>query len=216
MIRVLVADDDQFVRQGLTTILETSTDIHVVAQAEDGREAVEAARRFAPDIALLDVRMPRVDGLRAAWKMRTLPSPPRVVMLTSFGEDEYIAEAVRAGAAGFLTKDTPPGGLIEAVRTVASGHGMLSPAVTVQVLSALRRRSGAVTAELREQLASLTPRERTVLVLLATGLPNTGIGARLDMTEATVKGHVTRILTKLGAANRVQAALLADRAGLAE
>lgn len=122
MIRVLVADDDRFVRQGLTTILETGTDVHVVAQAEDGREAVEAARRFAPDVALLDVRMPRVDGLRAAWEMRTLPSPPRVVILTSFGEDEYIAEAVRAGAAGFLTKDTPPGGLIEAVAKLGAAN----------------------------------------------------------------------------------------------
>ncbi|HWM39089.1 MAG TPA: response regulator transcription factor [Streptomyces sp.] len=216
MIRVLVADDDQFVRQGLPAILESGGDIHVVAKAADGREAVAAARRFAPDVALLDVRMPRLDGLRAAWEMRALQSPPQVLVLTTFGEDDYIAEAVRAGAAGFLLKDTPPDGIIEAVRTVASGRGILSPTVTSRVLNALRERSRAVTAEQREQLTSLTPRERTVLSLLTTGLSNTGIGARLEMTEATVKGHVTRILAKLGMANRVEAALLADRAGLAE
>ncbi|WP_274918004.1 response regulator [Streptomyces sp. WZ-12] len=214
MIQVLVADDSEIVRRGLSDVLESSGELHVVAQVWDGRSAVEAARRFSPDVALVDIRMPGMDGLKATRELAALPHPPRVVILTTFGEDEYVDEAVRAGASGFLLKDTPPNDLIRAIRDVAAGKATLDPAVTGRVLDALARQSPQLTPHEEEALSSLTERELQVLRLVGRGLSNADIGKALHLAEGTVKGQVSRLLTKLGADNRVQAARLAYRAGL--
>lgn len=215
MIRVIVADEDQFVRHALTGILEADGGIHVVAQAADGREAVEGARRFAPDVVLMDVRLPRLDGLAAAREIhQALGSRTRVVFLTAHDEDAVITEAVRTGAAGFLLKHTRPAEVVHAVHTVASGQCTLSPEVTGRVLRALRDHAPVPSPDQRTRLDSLTPRERAVLAMLATGSSNQEIARALTLAEATVKGHVTRILIKLDTDNRVKAALLAHRAGL--
>ncbi|GAU70195.1 putative two-component response regulator [Streptomyces sp. NBRC 110611] len=214
VIQVLVADDSEIVRRGLSEVIEASGDLHVVAQAWDGRSAVEAARRLSPDVALVDIRMPGMDGLAATRELRALPRPPRVVILTTFGEDEYVDEAVRAGASGFLLKDTPPEELMRAVRQVAEGKASLDPAVTGRVLDALAEQAPRLSAEEKTALASLTDRELEVVRLVARGLSNTDIGAALHITEGTVKGQVSRLMAKLGADNRVQIARLAYRAGL--
>ncbi|MFK0292923.1 response regulator [Streptomyces sp. NPDC090442] len=214
MIQVLVADDSEIVRRGLSDVLESSGALHVIAQAWDGRSAVEAARRYSPDVALVDIRMPGMDGLKATRELRALPHPPRVVILTTFGEDEYVDEAVRAGASGFLLKDTPPNDLIRAIRDVAAGKATLDPAVTGRVLEALAHQSPQLTPHEEEALSSLTERELQVLRLVGRGLSNADIGKALHLAEGTVKGQVSRLLTKLGADNRVQAARLAYRAGL--
>ncbi|MER6180093.1 response regulator transcription factor [Streptomyces sp. NPDC001652] len=216
MIRVLVADDDQFVRHALPGILQVEGDIHVVAEAADGREAVDRARRFVPDVMLMEARLPRLDGLAAAREIHAdLGTRTRVVFLTTHDDDAVVTEAVRTGASGFLLKDTPPADLLRAVRTVASGQCALSPEVTGRVLRALRERVPTPSGEQQARLESLTPRERAVLGMLGTGSSNQEIGREMGVTEATVKGHVTRILIKLGTDNRVKAALLAHRAGLA-
>ncbi|MFF4602919.1 response regulator [Streptomyces sp. NPDC001339] len=214
VIQVLVADDSEIVRRGLSEVIEASGDLHVVAQAWDGRSAVEAARRFSPDVALVDIRMPGMDGLTATRELRALPRPPRVVILTTFGEDEYVDEAVRVGASGFLVKDTPPEELVRAVRQVAEGKAALDPAVTGRVLDALAEQVPRLSAEEKAALASLTDRELEVVRLVGRGLSNTDIGAALHITEGTVKGQVSRLMAKLGADNRVQVARLAYRAGL--
>ncbi|GHJ46979.1 DNA-binding response regulator [Catellatospora sp. TT07R-123] len=214
MIRVLVVDDEALVRSGLRMILEAAGDIAVVAEARDGAEAVDAARRHRPDVVLMDVRMPGTDGLTGAAAVAQLPEPPRVIMLTTFDLDEYVHAALRAGAVGFLLKDTPPRDLAEAVRTVAAGNAMLSPTVTRRLISSFAQRGPSVTDQARARLAVLTDRERDVVRAVARGLSNAEIARELDMAEATVKAHVSRALAKLGLANRVQAAILVHDARL--
>ncbi|MGW2563582.1 response regulator [Streptomyces sp. NPDC001514] len=214
MIHVLIADDSEIVRRGLSDIVESSDDMHVVAQAWDGRSAVDAARQFSPDVTLLDIRMPGMDGLAATREMRALPRPPRVLILTTFSADEYVDEAVRAGASGFLLKDTPPEELLRAVRQVAEGKAALDPAVTGRVLDALAGQASQLTEAEKQVLESLSERDLEVLKLIAKGLSNADIGAALHISEGTVKGQVSRLLAKIGAGNRVQAARLAYRAGL--
>jgi DNA-binding NarL/FixJ family response regulator len=215
MIRVLVVDDEGLVRAGLRTILSSAEDIDVVAEAGDGHEAVEAVRRHRPDVVLMDVRMPRMDGLAATRAVTALSPAPRVVVLTTFDLDDYVFRALREGAAGFLLKDTPPRRIIEAVRVVAAGEGMLSPSVTGRLIEhfaaagAVGRRDAA-----RRRLDGITAREREVLLAVARGRSNADIGAELHLSEATVKAHVSRLLTKLDATNRVQVAILAHDAGL--
>jgi len=215
MIRVLLVDDDPLVRAGLQMILSSAEDLEVVGEAGDGAEAVEAVRAHRPDVVLMDIRMPIVDGLTATASLTSLPHPPRVVVLTTFGLDEYLFRALEAGAGGFLLKDTPPRDLIAAVRAVASGDAMLSPSVTRTLIGrfATSRESGRRQAALA-RLEPLTEREREVLVAVGRGLSNAEIGRELYLSEATVKTHVSRLLLKLGCANRVQVAILAHDAGL--
>ncbi|MGW6946969.1 response regulator [Streptomyces xanthophaeus] len=214
VINVLIADDSEIVRRGLGDVLASAADIHVVAQAWDGRSAVDAARQVNPDVALLDIRMPGMDGLAATRELRALPVPPRVLILTMFAEDEYVEEAVRAGASGFLLKDTPPEELLRSVRLVAAGQAILDPTVTERVLAKLAQHSVRLTAQELQALDALTDREREVLGLVGQGLSNAAIGEVLHVSEGTVKNQVSRVLTKIGADNRVQAARLAYRVGL--
>jgi len=214
--RVLIVDDEALVRAGLRMILESADDLDVVGEAEDGADAAEAVRRCRPDVVLMDVRMPRLDGIAATAAIRGLDAPPSVIVLTTFDLDDHVFGALQAGAAGFLLKDTPPRELVEAVRVVASGASMLSPTVTRRLISHFTagdqpdRRHAA-----RERLAGLTDRESEVLAEVGRGLSNAEIGATLFMSEATVKAHVSRLLVKVAAANRVQLAIVAHDAGLA-
>jgi len=214
MIRVLIADDEALVRSGLRMILETTDDVRVAAEAADGGEAVAQASAHRPDVVLMDIRMPGTDGLAATRELMARDNAPRVIVLTTFHLDEYVHEALRAGAAGFLLKDTPPRDLIQAIRVVAAGDAMLSPAVTRRLMDDFAGAGGARRHEARSRLAMLTARETEVLLFVAEGLSNAEIGRRLHMSEATVKTHVSRLLDKLGAANRVQVAILAHDAGL--
>ncbi|MFD1940191.1 response regulator [Nonomuraea mangrovi] len=214
MIRVLIADDEALVRSGLRLILEAAGDIVVVGEARDGAEAIAAAARLRPEVVLMDVRMPGTDGLAAAARLLDAPDAPKVVMLTTFDLDEYVHEALRMGAVGFLLKDTPPRELAAAVRTVAGGQAMLSPTVTKRLISAFVDRAPSRAEAARRRLASLTGREEDVVRALARGLSNAEVGRELHLTEATVKAHVSRVLAKLGLANRVQAAILVHDADL--
>ncbi len=215
MTRVLIVDDEALVRAGLRMILSSADDLEVVGEADDGAEAVEAVRRHRPDVVLMDVRMPRLDGLAATRAVVALDPAPRVVVLTTFDLDDYVFRALEAGASGFLLKDTPPRDLVNAVRVVAAGEAMLSPTVTTRLIGHFAA-GGASTRqrEARERLASLTARETDVLLAVARGLSNADIGRELFMSEATVKAHVSRLLAKLDVANRVQIAILAHDAGL--
>ncbi|SEQ43139.1 two component transcriptional regulator, LuxR family [Lentzea xinjiangensis] len=210
MIRVLIADDETLMRAGIRLILENDPEITVVAEASDGREAVELSRAHGVDVALLDIRMPGGDGLRAAEQ---IAASTNVVMLTTFGEDSYVAQALKVGATGFLLKDTPPQELINAVRKAARGEPILAPQITKRLiekhLTAPDDRSSA-----RRKIDALTAAERSVLELVGEGLSNTEIGEQLFMATGTVKAHISRILPKLGCANRVQAAIVAHDAGL--
>ncbi|MFB6567554.1 response regulator [Streptomyces noursei] len=208
MIKVMIVDDEPLVRHGLRTILEGDPDIQVVAEAADGQAATEQAHAHTCDIALVDIRMPNVDGITATRALRAMARPPAVVILTTFQLDEYVTEALRAGAAGFLLKDTPPLEIICAVHDVAEGHSTLSPAVTRHVIDTLLRRHQTLTAHERARLDSLTARERQVLHLVGQGMSNADIARALSTSEATVKMHVSRVLAKLQLDNRVQAALL--------
>ncbi|MFG3436174.1 response regulator [Nonomuraea sp. NPDC047897] len=214
MIRVLVVDDEALVRSGLRMILETAGDIVVAGEARDGAEAVGAVTRLAPHVVLMDVRMPGVDGLAAAARIQAAPDAPRIVMLTTFDLDEYVHEALRLGAVGFLLKDTPPRDLIAAVRTVAAGQAMLSPSVTKRLISAFVDRAPSRAERARARLAALTGREEDVIRAVARGLSNAEIARELRLSEATVKAHLSRVLAKLGLANRVQAAILVHDADL--
>jgi DNA-binding NarL/FixJ family response regulator len=214
MIRLLLVDDEELVRSGLRMILRSSGDIEVVAEAADGAQAVEQVRLHRPDVVLMDIRMPVLDGLAATRELTALPDPPKIIVLTTFELDEYVHTALGHGAVGFLLKDTPPRDLIQAVRTVAAGNAMLSPTVTRRLLAEFAARGGAQALVARQQLDALTEREREVVVAVAQGLSNAEIGRRLFMSEATVKAHVSRVLAKLGMSNRVQAAILAHDAGL--
>jgi DNA-binding NarL/FixJ family response regulator len=215
MIRVVVADDQALVRAGFRSLLSATEDIEVVAEASDGTEAVDVVRATRPDVVLMDIRMPGTDGLAAT---RTVTEDPdlnrtRVVVLTTFEMDEYVFEALRAGASGFLTKDVEPDDLRDAVRTVAAGHALLSPSVTRRVVNSFARRaSPSLDADL---LATLTDREREVLAAVGQGWSNDEIGEHLYMSPLTAKTHVSRIITKLGARDRVQLVVLAHEAGLA-
>ncbi|WP_150240911.1 response regulator [Nocardiopsis quinghaiensis] len=217
MIRTLLVDDELLVRSGLRMILDAAPDIEVVGEGGDGDEAVRLARELAPDVVLLDIRMPGTDGITAASLLTALPEPPRVVLLTTFDLDEYVHGALRAGAVGFLLKDTPPRDLISAVRTVHEGNAMLSPSVTKRMLERFASPALADSAAGRDEaghrLSVLSERERSVLVAVARGMSNAEAGRELGMREATVKAHVSRILSKLGMSNRVQAAILAHDAG---
>jgi DNA-binding NarL/FixJ family response regulator len=209
--RVLLADDQGLVRAGFRKILESEPGIEVVAEASDGEEAVAAARRFEPDVVLMDVRMPRLDGIAATRLITSAGLPARILMLTTFGHDEYVYDALRAGASGFLLKDVPPETLIDAVRIVARGDALLDPAVTRSVVEAFARLPE--TSE-PPSMAELTAREREVLALLARGLSNAEICERLVVSEGTAKTHVARVLGKLGLRDRVQAVILAYECGL--
>jgi DNA-binding NarL/FixJ family response regulator len=214
-VRVLLVDDDPLVRAGLRVILSSADDLQVVAEAPDGAAAVTAARACRPEVVLMDVRMPEMDGITATARIAGLPAAPRVIVLTTFHLDEYVFGALRAGASGFLLKDTPPADIMQAVRLVAAGDAMLSPAVTRTLIGHFSADTDASRrASARQALLALTGREREVAAGVARGGSNADIAAQLHMSEATVKAHVSRVLAKLGAANRVQVAIIARDAGL--
>jgi DNA-binding NarL/FixJ family response regulator len=208
VIRVLIVDDEELVRAGFRMILHPVDDIAVVAEAGDGHQALDAIRAHRPEVVLMDVRMPCLDGLATLAELSRLPTAPAVIMLTTFDLDDYVHSALRNGAAGFLLKDTSPRDLISAVRTVAAGSAMLAPTVTKRLIDAFARQQPLVAAEARTKLAVLTPREVDVVRAVGRGLSNAEIARELTMSEATVKAHVSRCLTKLGLTNRVQVALL--------
>ncbi|MCX5604675.1 response regulator transcription factor [Streptomyces phaeochromogenes] len=213
MIRVLVADDEALMRVGIRLILENADDIEVVAEAGDGLEAAAACRTQEIDVALLDIQMPTRDGIAAAEDIARLSPRTCVVMLTAFGEEASVTRALRAGASGFLLKDTGPAELIRAVQLAAKGEPVLAPRITRQLLER-HVRSGRDTEAALRRTEELTPAERDVLRLLGTGLSNAEIADQLYMSAGTVKAHISRILTRTGCANRVQAAVLAHDAGL--
>ncbi|ADB29751.1 two component transcriptional regulator, LuxR family [Kribbella flavida DSM 17836] len=215
MTRLLIVDDEALVRAGLKMILESADDLQVVAEAEDGADAAAMVREHRPDVVLMDIRMPRLDGLAATREIQALPEPPKVVVLTTFDLDDYVFRALQAGASGFLLKDTPPRELVQAVRVVAAGDAMLSPAVTRRLIGHFAADQRTDRQRLAKQrLSRLTDREVEVLVAVGRGLSNADIGRSLFMSEATVKAHVSRVLVKLDATNRVQVAILAHEAGL--
>jgi DNA-binding NarL/FixJ family response regulator len=204
-LRVVIADDQPMMRAGFKAVLEATGDIEVVAEAGNGEEAVKAANEHSPDVVLMDIRMPVMDGIEAT---RQLPKH-RVLILTTFGLDEYILDALRAGASGFLLKDAPTGEVVAAVRAVAAGDAVLSAAVTRQLLDQVARRLPSAVSRRPEELDLLTEREREVLRMLANGLSNAEIAAALVVSEATVKSHVSHLLGKLGLRDRVQAVIYA-------
>lgn len=214
MIRVLLADDEALIRTGVRLVLEAADDIEIVAEADNGARAVELARKHFVDVALLDIRMPGVDGLAAAAEMRKVVPRTNVVMLTTFGEDDYVTRALRCGVAGFLLKDTPPDDLIRAVQVAATGESILSPRVTKQLIERYVNRDVSQAEDARRRVAALTDRERDVLFLLREGCSNAEIAKALLIGEGTAKSHVSRILSALGCTNRVQAAILAHDAGV--
>lgn len=215
MIRVLLVDDHALARGGLRVVLDVQDDIEVVGEAGDGDEAVELALRLRPDVVVMDIRMPRVDGIEATRRLVAQGTTARVLVLTTFDLDQYVYEAIRAGAAGFLLKDAPPGQLVEAVRAVAAGETLLAPAVTRRLLERFVR-VPPPGAPRWEGLDLLTEREVEVLRAVARGLSNREIADRLFLSEATVKTHVTRILAKLGLRDRVQAVVVAYESGLVQ
>jgi DNA-binding NarL/FixJ family response regulator len=212
-IRVLIADDQSMVRAGFRMLLAGEEDIEVVAEAADGLEAVAKAARFNPTVILMDIRMPGLDGLEAARRILAANGTARILILTTFGLDEYVYEALRDGASGFVLKDDPPEQLISAVRTVAGGNALLSPAITKRVIKQFARIPRPVPPK---ELDDLTAREQDILRLIATGLSNAEIGRQLYISETTVKTHVTHILQKLGLRDRVQAVVLAYQTGVLE
>ena len=207
--RVLLVDDDALVRAGLRMILSSAEDLEVVGEVDDGAKAVLAVRQHRPDVVLMDIRMPDMDGITATAAVRQLEVPPHVIVLTTFQADEQVMSALRAGAAGFLLKDTPPGEIVSAVRLIASGAAMLSPSVTRTLLAHLGDAQASERRRIAKQrLATLTEREHEVAVAVGSGASNAEVAAALFMSEATVKSHVSRLLTKLDAANRVHIAIV--------
>jgi DNA-binding NarL/FixJ family response regulator len=211
--RVLIADDQSMVRRGFRMIIDAEPDLEVVAEAADGDQAVAACERFAPHVALMDIRMPTVDGLQATRRILARENPPRVIILTTFDLDEYVFESLRAGASGFLLKNSPPEQLIQAVRLAARGDALLDPGVTRRIIERFGE-LGLRDAEAPAAVAELTPREREVLELVAAGLSNAEIAERLVLAPGTVKTHVARVLSKLGLRDRIQAVVFAYEHGL--
>jgi DNA-binding NarL/FixJ family response regulator len=219
-IRVLVCEDHALVRAGFVTIFSSQADMEVVGEAADGREGVRSAQELEPDVVVMDIRMPLLDGIEATRHLAgpDSPSPAKILIVTTFNVDEYVYEALRAGASGFILKDAPPPELVNAVRTVARGESLLAPAVTRTLIGRFAERvrpSAAPPSPERERLKVLTPREHEVLLLISEGLSNAEIAAELVLSPETVKTYVSRILTKLDLRDRVQAVVLAYRAGLA-
>jgi len=210
----VLVDDEQLVRSGLRMILESAGDIEVVGEAGDGGGVVDQVRLHRPEVVLMDIRMPAMDGLAATRELTALPDPPRIIILTTFELDEYVPTALENGAVGFLLKDTPPRDLIQAVHTVAEGNAMLAPSVTRRLIAEFAARNSTQAVAARTQLEALTDREREVAVAIAQGLSNAEIAKLLFMSEATVKAHVSHVLAKLNLTNRVQAAMLVHDAGL--
>ena len=213
-IGVLLVDDDALVRAGLRMILSSAEDLDLVGEVDDGARAVAAVREHRPDVVLMDIRMPEMDGITATAALRRLDAPPQVIVLTTFQADEQVLSALRVGASGFLLKDTPPAEILNAVRLVAAGDAMLSPSVTRTLLShfgdteATERRRAAA-----QRLATLTDREREVALAVGSGASNAEVAASLFMSEATVKAHVSRLFTKLDVTNRVHIAIVVHDAG---
>ena len=210
MIRVLVVDDDALVRSGLRIMLAGAGSLEVVAEAADGREVLAAVDLHRPDVVLMDIRMPQLDGIAATRLLAAQPDPPAVVVLTTFDADELVLRALQAGAAGFLLKDTPPAEIVRAIELVHAGDGMLSPAVTRRLISLVAGDSDAAARadHARDRMAALSPRERDVALAVARGQANAEIAAALHLSVPTVKAHVSRLLDKLDVNNRVQIALL--------
>ncbi|MDN3268228.1 response regulator transcription factor [Streptomyces sp. MA15] len=214
MIRVLIADDQQMVRQGFTVLLNTQPDIEVVGQAVNGLDAVEQVGELAPDVVLMDIRMPELGGIEATARITAATPEVKVLVLTTFDLDEYVYEALRAGASGFLLKDASAEQLAEAVRVVAAGDALLAPGVTRRLIAEFSRLDPRPRTPLRRRVGDLTERETEVLSLIAQGLSNAEIAVRLVVAEQTVKTHVGRILVKLGLRDRTQAAVFAYESGL--
>ncbi|MFI1419260.1 response regulator [Streptomyces sp. NPDC020731] len=214
MIRVLVADDQQMVRQGFTVLLNTQPDIEVVGQAVNGVDAVARVAELAPDVVLMDIRMPELGGIEATALITTATPHIKVLVLTTFDLDEYVYEALRAGASGFLLKDASADQLAEAVRVVAAGDALLAPGITRRLIAEFSRLDARPRTPLRQRVGELTERETEVLALIAQGLSNAEIAVRLVVAEQTVKTHVGRILVKLGLRDRTQAAVFAYESGL--
>ena len=213
-IRVLIADDQALVRSGFRMIVEARDDLEVVGEAENGAQAIELARELAPDVVLMDVRMPVLDGVEATRRLLEAGSEARVIILTTFDLDEYVFEALRAGASGFLLKDVQPAQLVEAIRVVASGEALLAPSITRRLLDRFAASFDASERGTPSELDSLTPRELEILRLIAGGLTNAEIARELFVSETTVKTHVSSVLRKLHLRDRVQAVVLAYEAGL--
>jgi DNA-binding NarL/FixJ family response regulator len=215
VIRLLIADDQELVRAGFAAILGAETDMEVVGEAGDGDAAVAGARKLMPDVVLMDVRMPAMDGLEATRRLLGDPSPPRVLVLTTFDLDEYVYEAMKAGASGFLLKDVPRDQLVTGVRTVARGESLLAPRITRRLIERYIAQAPAELSKHR-QLEALSERELEVLRLVANGLSNEEIGGRLFVSRATVKTHVANVLMKLGVRDRIQAVVFAYESGLVQ
>ncbi|MEV5504926.1 response regulator [Streptomyces orinoci] len=217
-IKVIIVDDQAMVRAGFAALLAAQSDIDVIGDAPDGRQGVELSRRTHPDVVLMDVRMPEMDGLEAARRLLDPPKGvthrPKVLMLTTFDVDDYVYEALRAGASGFLLKDAPPADLISAVRVVAAGEALLAPSVTRRLIADFARQRPAPRRNRSLRLNGLTPRETEVLELIARGLSNQEIAAGLVLAEQTVKTHIGRVLAKLGLRDRAQAVIFAYESGL--
>ncbi|MFE0509957.1 response regulator [Streptomyces sp. NPDC058964] len=213
-IRVLIADDQQMVRQGFTVLLNTQPDIDVIGQAVDGRDAIAKVAELTPDVVLMDIRMPGLGGIEATRGITTDDPAVKVLVLTTFDLDEYVYEALRAGASGFLLKDASADKLAEAVRVVAAGDALLAPGITRRLIAEFARLDGSRRAPLRQRVGDLTERETEVLALIAQGLSNAEIAEHLVVAEQTVKTHVGRILVKLGLRDRTQAAVFAYESGL--
>ena len=215
MIRVLIVDDDALVRSGLQMMLSGAPSLEVVGEAADGREVLGAVDLHRPDVVLMDIRMPQLDGIAATRLLTAQPRPPAVLVLTTFDADELVLRALQAGAAGFLLKDTPPTEIVRAIELVHAGDSMLSPTVTRRLITLVAGDSdaGARAERARDLLATLTPRERDVALAVGRGQANAEIAATLHLSVATVKGHVSSLLNKLEADNRVQIALLVQEAG---
>ena len=214
MIRVVVVDDQELVRAGFKALLDADPGIDVIAEAGDGRSAVDLARRHRLDVMLMDIRMPVTNGIEATRQIRALPEPPEVLILTTFDTDENAFDALEAGAAGFLVKDTPPAQLLDAIRAAAAGGSVISPATTRRLVDRLVAARLARERPTPRRLDSLTEREKQVLMLVARGCSNREISARLGIAELTTKTHVSRVLSKLSLESRVQAAALAYETGL--
>jgi DNA-binding NarL/FixJ family response regulator len=214
VIRILLADDQTLVRDGFRSILEHESDLEVVGEARDGREALESARRLSPDVVLMDIRMPVMDGLETTRRLLADPDPPRILVVTTFDIDEYVYRALEAGASGFLLKDVRSGQLKEAIRTVAAGESLLSPTITRRLIEEYVRRPPP--GKLSAQLAQLTERELEVLRLVARGLSNQEIAGTLVVSEHTARTHVGHIFSKLGLRDRVHAVVLAYECGLVQ